>query len=207
MVVMTKVSPSHHDYLPAAGHDFLLPFYDVLSKLAGVGRLHRELIDGASLSSGQQVLEVGCGTGNLSVQAKRAVPGIALTATDPDPLALRRARKKSADIAFEQAFAERLPYPDGSFDRVLSSLMLHHLDYGAKAAALAEILRVTTPGGSLHVVDFVGPRHGLLSHGMRDAQIASDVPGMLSEAGFEVVEEMGHRSTHVGTVGFWKAAR
>ena len=204
---MTKLSPSRTEYLPAAGHDSLLPFYDLLSRLVGARRLHRTLIQGADLSSGQSVLEIGCGTGNLSVAAKRAVPGIALTCTDPDPRALRRARRKSADIAFERAFAEHLPYDDGSFDRVLSSLMLHHLDDDVKTSALAEVLRVTAPGGSFHVVDFVGHRHGLLSHGMGRAQIAGDISSLLSAAGFAVVDDLGQRSTHVGTVGFWCAEK
>jgi ubiquinone/menaquinone biosynthesis C-methylase UbiE len=205
MDAMTKVSPSSHDYLPAAGHDYLLPFYDLLSKLTGLRRLHRTLIDNAGLSSGQRVLEIGCGTGNLSVAAKQAVPGIALTAIDPDPLALRRARRKSAEIAFEQAYAEQLPYADGSFDRVLSSLMLHHLDDDLKAAALAEVLRVTAPGGSLHIADLTGHGHGVLSHGATRAQIASDLPGMLSAAGFAAVESLSQQSTLLGTIGFWKA--
>jgi ubiquinone/menaquinone biosynthesis C-methylase UbiE len=207
MDAMTKVSPSRHDYLPAAGHDFLLPFYDLLSKLTGLRRLHRTLIDNADLSTGQRVLEIGCGTGNLSVAAKEAVPGIALTAIDPDPLALRRAHRKSDGIAFEQAYAEQLPYADGSFDRVLSSLMLHHLDDDMKAAALTEVLRVTAPGGSLHIADLVSHGHGLLSHVAGRAQIASDLPRMLSAAGFASVESLGPQSTLLGTVGLWKATR
>lgn len=61
-------------------------------------------------------------------------------------------------IRFEHGYAQRLPYSDGEFDRVLSSMMLHHLDADSKAAAAAEVFRVLRPGGRLHVVDqrFVG---------------------------------------------------
>jgi ubiquinone/menaquinone biosynthesis C-methylase UbiE len=203
---MTKLSPNQGEYLPAAGHDSFLPFYDLLSRLAGVRKLHRRLIRDADLASGQRVLEIGCGTGNLSIAAKRAFPGIVLTATDPDPLALRRAHRKSAGIAFERAFAEHLPYDDGSFDRVLSALMLHHVDDEVKATALAEVLRVMAPGGSFHVADFVEHRHGFFSHGMGRAQIATDLASMLGDAGFAVVDDLGRLSTHVGTVGFWRAS-
>jgi len=205
---MTEFAPTSKDFLPAAGHDRFLPFYDLLTKVMGVGKVHRDLVEHADLSDGQRVLEVGAGTGNLSVLAKRTAPGIALTATDPDPLALRRARRKSKDIRFEQAFAEKLPYADASFDRVLSSLMLHHLDGATKPAALAEIVRVTAPGGALTIADFVGDGHGFAAHkAMRQASFADDVPTLLLDAGFTTAEEVGRRSSRIGTVGFWHAVR
>lgn len=205
---MTEFAPTPKTYLPAAGHDYLLPFYDLLTKLMGVGRVHRELVEHAELSDGQRVLEVGAGTGNLSVLAKRTVPGIALTATDPDPRALRRARRKSRDITFEQAFAEQLPYADESFDRVLSSLMLHHLDAETKTSALAEIRRVTAPEGTLTIADFIGDGHGFAAHqAMRQASFADDVPTLLLDAGFTTAEEVGRRSSRIGTVAYWRGIR
>jgi len=208
MVSMTEFAPTSKDFLPAAGHDRFLPFYDLLTKVMGVGRIHRDLIEHADLGAGHRVLEVGAGTGNLSVLAKRIAPGIALTSTDPDPRALRRARRKSKDIAFEQAFAEDLSYADESFDRVLSSLMLHHLDDGVKAAALAEIRRVTAPGGTLSIVDFVGDGHGFAAHkAMRQASFANDVPALLLAAGFTAADEVGRRSSRIGTVAYWRAVR
>ena len=79
--------------------------------------------------------------------------------SDPDPLALGGAQRKAAGLSgirFEQGYAQRLPYADGEFDRVLSSMMLHHWTSEAKAAAAAEIFRVLRPGGRLHVVDIGG---------------------------------------------------
>jgi ubiquinone/menaquinone biosynthesis C-methylase UbiE len=206
---MTEFAPTSRDYLPAAGHDYLLPFYDVMTKLMGVTKVHRELLEHADLRDGHRVLEVGAGTGNLSVLATSAAPGITLTSTDPDPRALRRARRKSKDITFEQAFAENLPYEDASFDRVLSSLMLHHLGDDLKATALAEIRRVTAPGGALVVADLVGPHgHGFTGHAsMRQAAFADDVPALLLDAGFSAAEEVGRRSSRVGTVAFWRGVR
>lgn len=208
MVDMTEFAPTSPDYLPAAGHDRLLPFYDVLTKLLGVTKIHRDLVEHADLRDKHRVLEVGAGTGNVSVLAKRTVPGIELTATDPDLRALRRARRKSKDITFERAFAENLPYEDASFDRVLSSLMLHHLGDDLKATALAEIRRVIAPGGTLLVGDLVGHRHGFAGHqAMRQAAFADDVPALLRDAGFSTAEEVGRRSSRLGTVGFWRGVR
>ena len=164
---MTKHSPTKpdgHDYLPAAGTDSLLPFYDLLSRVTGGTQVHRRLVDQAALAPGQKVLEIGCGTGNLCLRAKRAEPGITLIGSDPDPLALARAQRKArglTGITFECGYSQKLPYPDATFDRVLSSLMLHHLDHDTKVATAAEVARVLRPGGSLHVVDFDGELHGM----------------------------------------------
>jgi ubiquinone/menaquinone biosynthesis C-methylase UbiE len=153
----TNAAEQRHDYLPAAGRDALLPFYDLFTRVLGATRLHRTLIDQAGLATGQRVLEIGCGTGNLALRVKRAHPGVDLVGCDPDPLALARAQRKARNLAgirFERGYAQRLPYPDAGFDRVLSALMLHHLDHDTKVAAAAEVARVLRPGGSLHVVDF-----------------------------------------------------
>ena len=56
-------------------------------------------------------------------------------------------------LIFDQGYAQELPYADGAFDRVLSSMMLHHLDDPAKAAAVAEVFRVLEPGGMFLVAD------------------------------------------------------
>src|SRR5919106_1753134 len=134
MGFMTEHRPhsvTEHDYLPAAGRHALLPGYDLLTRLLGMNRVYRALIAHADLADGQRVLEIGCGTGNVIVRAKQAHPGADLTGSDPDPRALDRARRKArgmTGIRFERAFAQELPYRDGEFDRVLSSMMLHHLD-------------------------------------------------------------------------------
>lgn len=155
----SKTAGDRHDYLPAAGRDAFLPFYDLLTAVFGVSRIHRTLIEQAALADGQQVLEIGCGTGNLSLRAKRARPGIQVIGSDPDPRALARAERKArglAGVRFERGYAQQLPYPDATFDRVFSALMLHHLDHDTKVATAAEVQRVLRPGGSLHLVDFTG---------------------------------------------------
>src|SRR2546429_9873692 len=85
---MAKHPPTktgEHDYLPAAGKDSLLPFYDLLSLVTGGAQVHRRLVAQAGLAPGQQVLEIGCGTGNLCLRAKPAEPGINLTGSGPGP--------------------------------------------------------------------------------------------------------------------------
>ncbi|WP_135451344.1 methyltransferase domain-containing protein [Mycobacterium sp. DL99] len=184
MECMTEHRPhilkNRHDYLPAAGHDAFLPGYDLLTRVLGMNPAYRHLVAQAGLSDGQRVIEIGCGTGNLTVRAKKACPGADIVGTDPDPRALRRAERKAkgmTGIGFTRAYAQELPFDDGEFDRALSSMMLHHLDEATKIAAARELFRVLRPGGRLDVVDV----HG-------DA-----LPRLLEEAGFDcTVVGSGH---------------
>lgn len=211
--------PGHgRDYLPAAGRDAFLPFYDLLTTVLGVPKVHRTLVEQAGLVGGERVLEIGCGTGNLSVRAKRAHPGVELVGSDPDPLALDRARRKARDLGgvrFERGYAQRLPYPDATFDRVLSALMLHHLDNDTKASTAAEVLRVLRPGGSLHLVDFAGHVHGVhgflagrvLKSGHVTGDIGEGVPRLLGTAGLECTVVASHRHHVMGRITYYRATR
>ncbi|MCV7278966.1 class I SAM-dependent methyltransferase [Mycolicibacterium flavescens] len=216
---MTKYHPAtHHVYLPAAGHDLFLPGYDLLTRVFGFNRAYRTLIDQAGLRPGLSVLEVGCGTGNLIVGARRAEHGIRGVGCDPDPRALARAERKARSLSgltFDRAYAQELPYGDGEFDRVLSSMMWHHLDENVKPAAAQEFFRVLRPGGSLHLVDIggeVGDDGGVLARRIRRSAHAAGnlgdaIPRRLSEAGFECRQVGTRRIRLVGPVAFFRAIR
>lgn len=213
MVFMTDYHP---DYVPAAGRDALLPAYDLLTRALGMGRAYDTLVSQAQLTG--RVLEIGCGTGNLTVRAKRAQPGTELIACDPDPLALARARRKTqgmSGIRFEQAYAQRLPFADGEFDRVLSSMMLHHLDGDTKVAAAAEIARVLRPGGRLHLVDVGGDmtrqdglaaRYMLRSHHV-SGNLGDAIPALLRDAGLDCTQVATQRHRRLGRLSYYRAVR
>jgi ubiquinone/menaquinone biosynthesis C-methylase UbiE len=100
-----------------------------------------------------RVLEIGCGTGaNFAHYAAAEV-----VATEPDPHMLARATRRAAEtgrpIDLRQAPAEALPFPDGSFDTVVSTLVL--CTVGDPPRALAEVRRVLRPGGTFHFCEHV----------------------------------------------------
>jgi ubiquinone/menaquinone biosynthesis C-methylase UbiE len=219
---MTEHRPSpatRHDYIPAFGKDALLPFYDLLTRLLRMGSAYDALVAQADLADGLRVLEIGCGTGNVTVRAKRAARGTDMVGIDPDPLALARAQRKvkgMAGIRFERGYAQELLFADGEFDRVLSSMMLHHLDDDVKAAAAAEVYRVLRPGGRLHVVDIGGrmtAHHGLAARWTRHnphvaGNLGDAIPRLLRSAGFDCEEVGGtRRNRFIGQLAFYRATR
>ena len=218
---MTEHRPhlaAQHDYIPAAGRDALLPGYDLLTRLLGMNRVYDTLVAQAEIAAGLRVLEIGCGTGNVTTRVKRAEPGADVVGTDPDPLALARAQRKArgmTGIRFERAYAQELPFADGEFDRVLSSMMLHHLDYDMKAGAAAEIHRVLRPGGTLHIVDVGGPMtasDGLMARRMlRSPHIVGSlgdaIPRLLRSVGFDSRVVASRRNRFIGRLTFYRATR
>jgi len=205
-------------YLPAMGHDRLLPLYDPLQRLLGMGSLHRQLVDQARIQPDQRVLEIGCGTGNLAILIKRLHPSAEVVGIDPDPKALARAQRKAGREALtmqlDRGFAEELPYPDASFDRVLSALMFHHLGPEEKVNTLDEARRVLKPGGSLHLLDFGGEQvrsDGFLtrlhhrSKRLRD-NFGERIPTLMREAGFADPAEVASRGTIAGRLTYYRAS-
>jgi ubiquinone/menaquinone biosynthesis C-methylase UbiE len=162
-----------------------------------------------------RVLDLGCGTGTLTIMATRAQPGASFTGLDGDPGVLSIAARKApgSGVTWQHGLAGDLPFPDADFDRVLTSLVIHHLDRADKLQAFGEARRVLTGGGQLIVLDFTAPwsvitglQAGVLRHLERaDDNVAGLLPGLMTQAGFDPVDEVGRHSTAVGPVAIWRA--
>ncbi len=152
------------------------------------------------------VVDVGAGTGTLAIAL--AAAGARVTAVEPDPAALARARGKegSENVTWVSAHAGELPAEDRSIDRVVLSLVLHHLPDADQVAALAEARRVLRPAGRLLVAEWTEPGDPLMAlafRGLRliDGREAAALAGrggvgaLLRNAGFaEIVEHLRLRT-------------
>lgn len=214
---MATTNAERH-YLPAAGRDAFLPLYDPFTKLFGIDSLRMALLDQAALQSHYRVLDVGCGTGSLAVLIKRLYPTVEVTGVDPDPKALaraeRKARRAAVSVRFDRGFADALPYSGGTFDRVFSSLMFHHIPRSDKEQSLREIRRVLRPGGRLEFLDIANTSshsHGLLGrlihppHQLKD-NVDRRILELMTSAGFATSTHLGDRGLLFGRVAFFQAA-
>jgi ubiquinone/menaquinone biosynthesis C-methylase UbiE len=205
--------PTERPYVPATGHDALLPFYDPLMKLLGAQRMLHALVAQAELQPRHVVLDIGCGTGTLAILVKQARPDAEVMAVDPDPPALARAARKAqragVSVQFECGFAEALPYPDGTFDRVFSSMMFHHVGQNEKSKVLAEVRRVLKPGGRLEFMDFAGGTHNFLAQVLHGRQVNASAEDRLlrrmREAGMIAAHRTDSQRTFLGAIASYQA--
>jgi ubiquinone/menaquinone biosynthesis C-methylase UbiE len=105
---------------------------------------------------GRDVLEIGVGSGSVAQQLLSAAPELAWTAIDIDPLMTQAASTRLrgfAGASVKTADATAMPFPDESFDSVVSCLMLHHIIDWERA--VAETARVLRPGGIFVGYDLV----------------------------------------------------
>lgn len=208
------MTQSNEEYIPALGIRALTPFYDFIQRWVVKDTVFKNrLIEQANIRPSHRVLDLGCGTGTLALMVKRAQPEADVVGLDADPQMLKVAIAKSAQgnigVRFDQGMATSLIYPDASFDRVLSSLMIHHLKTPDKGNAARELYRILKPGGQLHVIDFGKPKTlygralGVFLHGFEEANdnIDGRLPEIFTEAGFKVREE-GDFMTFFGSLTF-----
>lgn len=180
--------------------DGLSEYWDLITP-AERSKFRRKQIRLMDIREGEKVLEVGCGTGVLSILSKLAageageVKGI-----DIAPAMIARAQQKAdkakLKIGFKTASIDELPYADNHFDLVISSMMFHHLPVDIKKKGLEEIYRVLKEKGRFFLCDFFTPSLFalplmyllLIWIPSTRYQLLGKLPGLIGECGFESME-------------------
>jgi ubiquinone/menaquinone biosynthesis C-methylase UbiE len=208
--------PAPEGYVSALRFRWLTRIYDPVVRLTTREQaFKRALLAQSSLRSAAKILDLGCGTGTLAVMAEREASGAAISAVDGDREILERARAKAAEsgaeIEFSYGLADDLPYPDRGFDRVLSTLLFHHLADEGKLQAAREIARVLAPGGELHLADWGAAQDPLMRTAFLPVQlldgfettaanVAGRLPAILEQGGLGEVQVRRRMRTPLGTI-------
>jgi ubiquinone/menaquinone biosynthesis C-methylase UbiE len=183
----------------------------------GTGRLGRRgkhlramVADDLQLRPGDRVLDVGCGPGRLAlVFAERVGPTGSVDGIDAAIEMINRAsslaRKRGVVATFQVAFAQQLPFPDGTFDAVACTLALHHVAEDDQPTAVGEMYRVLKPHGRLLIAEFhkgqgrrrlAGPRW--LRHSGED--MLDKALGLVHASGFVDVASGGTNLSWLGKI-------
>ena len=176
-------------------YDLMEWYHDTFSFRGKLRELRQRTANLARIQPGEQVLDVGCGTGTLAIEVARRVGGAGrVTGVDPGTEQLACARSKAArrnlPIDFQIGAIEQLAFPDQTFDVVLSTLMMHHLPDSIKRQGLIEIAHVLKPGGRLVIADFKRKkeRQSRAARFHAGGSSMQDLATMVADLGFEHLE-------------------
>jgi|OpeIllAssembly_1097287.scaffolds.fasta_scaffold96660_2 ubiquinone/menaquinone biosynthesis C-methylase UbiE len=203
--------------------DHVAWLYDPLIERCSFGRERRfreKTLEYLALRPGEQVLDVGCGTGSLTLAISRLLAGTgAVWGIDAAPRMIAIARRKAAAVGlaaqFAPGIAEELDFADATFDVVVNSMFTHHIDSDLKRQAFAEMYRVLRPGGRLVTADVDRPTNvagWLMGWGARVLlvqrelvdNLRGDLPALMAVAGFVDIARVDHV---YGLVSFFNARK
>ncbi|MEO7989293.1 MAG: methyltransferase domain-containing protein [Chryseolinea sp.] len=211
------------NYIPALKFDWLTRFYDPILKLVmPEDKFKMSLIDSMEIETDDRILDFGCGSLTLSILAAKHHPYAEYFAVDVDKKILAIANEKMKDAhlnIFTQHYAgDKLPYPDQFFEKIMSSLVFHHLTLRQKYSALEEIYRVLKPGGKIHIADFGKPSNVMQRVGFYGVQlldgfettkdsVSNALPRVIKDTQFLDIEEVRYFNTMIGTVRLLKGTK
>jgi ubiquinone/menaquinone biosynthesis C-methylase UbiE len=175
--------------------DALIPIYNWGFNVLGGSKheaFRQRIVDVAELRDDEHVLDAGCGTGLTTLRIAEQHPGCKIYGLDLSPkmieVAGNDAAKRGLEVDLRVGSVTDLPYPDATFEVVLTNIMFHHLDLAEKRQAVAEIVRVLKAGGR-----YVSAEFGPCARNPLERRLAKGeytlYPSHLAEAGLAVQHE------------------
>lgn len=180
--------------------------YDGVSRLAalsvgGQRRFHQLPLQGLTITSETQVLDLCCGSGQATqylVEDSQNVTGL-----DVSPVSLERAKRNVPQAQYVEALAEAMPFEDSNFDVVHTCVAMHEMKPDQLQQILSEVYRVLKPGGVFALVDFHKPSNLLFMPGLAVflwlfetetswQLLETDLVGLLKDIGFGEIAQTFH---------------
>ncbi len=192
--------------------------YDPLTARWPAGNKMREtVIEALQLRSDERLLELGCGSGRLAIQVKHRWPGVHITAVDGnrDIMNVARSRARDAGVDIDFVLGDFTTCPlEGTYDRVYSTLVMHHLTLEAKREVFARIRGLLADDGRFVVADFSRHRGSgqallsklsSLSDPLRGKQPHRDGTFELAmQESFNTVRSLAQIPSVFGTIEVWE---
>lgn len=176
----------------------------------------------ANIKQAENILDYGCGTATLTIKVKENQPEAYVYGVDVDDNVLKIAKSKvmnhGLDVNLKLYDGKILPCKNGSFDKVISSFVFHHLNREQKINALNEIFRILKNNGELYILDFgkckgkVMQLTSFLPRLLDGFENTSDnykgrIPQLLKNAGFTHVKKITDFNTIFGRVAIYYAKK
>ena len=214
---------AHNQYIPALRFHWLSNIYDwLISKFMPEKKFKTQLIKNADIQNNYKILDFGTGTATLSIMAYESKPDAKYTGIDIDDKILLIANKKisakKAKIELIKYDGGQLPFSDNTFDRIITSLVIHHLTTKQKTEVFKEFRRILKPDGELHIADWGKAANLLMRFLFHIVQLLDGykrtndnvkglLPMFLSDAGFHFVTSTHHFNTMFGTIQLLKSKK
>jgi ubiquinone/menaquinone biosynthesis C-methylase UbiE len=201
-------------FIPAFDFHFLTKLFDLfISTVIPENRIKGELIDFMNIREGHKILDFGCGTGTLLLMGKQKHPEAHFEGIDIDPKILKIAegkiQKENLDILLTEYDGGELPLENNSINKVMTSMMMHHLSTDKKLIAMGEIFRILVTGGEIFIADFGKQKNPFIAligkialkfEPEVEANFKGRLPQLLSDTGFRNVQTLKAYNTRSGTI-------
>jgi|LauGreDrversion4_2_1035121.scaffolds.fasta_scaffold15360_3 ubiquinone/menaquinone biosynthesis C-methylase UbiE len=213
----------NQSYIPALKFHWLTNIYDsLISTFMPEKEFKNAIIINANIQDNFKVLDFGIGTATLSLMAYQSNSYARYIGIDIDDNILKLAHNKisnsQAKIELVQYQGGKIPFDDDSFDRIISSLVFHHLTDNQKLVAFQEFYRVLKPNGEVHIADW-GRANNKIMKGLfhivqlldgydtTTANVDGKLPEIIKSAGFHNVDIKKHFNTILGTLEIFKITK